>query len=89
MILPPRLCGDAWETTYLHVLTGPDPVFRWISGTGRARAAGATRAGRADFVAEYQALLAEAYPPDMARSAPFRRFCAGGLVVRRVRPTDG
>ena len=25
---------DAWETTYLHVLTGPDPVFRWISGTG-------------------------------------------------------
>ena len=25
---------DAWETTYLHVLDGPDPVFRWISGTG-------------------------------------------------------
>ena len=25
---------DAWETTYLHVLTGPDPVFRWIAGTG-------------------------------------------------------
>lgn len=24
---------DAWETTYLHVLTGPDPVFDWISGT--------------------------------------------------------
>ena len=25
---------DAWETTYLHVLTGPDPVFTWVSGTG-------------------------------------------------------
>jgi trans-aconitate 2-methyltransferase len=24
---------DAWETTYLHTLTGPDPVFTWISGT--------------------------------------------------------
>ena len=28
------LAVDAWETTYLHVLDGPDPVFRWISGTG-------------------------------------------------------
>ena len=25
---------DAWETTYLHVLTGADPVFDWVSGTG-------------------------------------------------------
>jgi trans-aconitate 2-methyltransferase len=25
---------DAWETTYLHVLTGDDPVFTWVSGTG-------------------------------------------------------
>ncbi|MEP6666179.1 MAG: methyltransferase domain-containing protein, partial [Nocardioidaceae bacterium] len=25
---------EAWETTYLHVLAGSDPVFRWISGTG-------------------------------------------------------
>lgn len=24
---------DAWETTYLHVLAGQDPVFTWISGT--------------------------------------------------------
>ena len=36
---------DAWETTYLHVLTGEDPVFTWVSGTGaRPDAAGA--AGR-------------------------------------------
>ena len=25
---------DAWETTYLHLLGGADPVFTWISGTG-------------------------------------------------------
>ena len=25
---------DAWETTYLHVLEGEDPVFTWVSGTG-------------------------------------------------------
>ena len=25
---------DAWETTYLHVLHGPDPVLRWLQGTG-------------------------------------------------------
>ena len=29
---------DAWETTYLHVLTGPDPVLSWISRHGRAAA---------------------------------------------------
>ena len=25
---------DAWETTYLHLLHGDDPVFTWVSGTG-------------------------------------------------------
>ena len=24
---------DAWETTYLHRLTGADPVLTWITGT--------------------------------------------------------
>ena len=27
------LTADVWETTYLHVLTGEDPVLRWVSGT--------------------------------------------------------
>ena len=36
---------DAWETTYLHLLAGEDPVFTWISGTGaRPDAPGAARA---------------------------------------------
>src|SRR4051794_4980262 len=30
----PGLRVEAWETTYLHVLPGGDPVFTWISGTG-------------------------------------------------------
>ena len=30
----PRLQADVWETTYLHVLHGEDPVFTWISATG-------------------------------------------------------
>lgn len=25
---------DAWETTYLHVLTGDDPVGDWLAGSG-------------------------------------------------------
>lgn len=29
---------DVWTTTYLHVLSGPDPVFRWLSGTEIGRA---------------------------------------------------
>ncbi|NJC70888.1 methyltransferase domain-containing protein [Planosporangium thailandense] len=29
-----RLAVDAWETTYLHVLPGPDPVYEWFAGTG-------------------------------------------------------
>ena len=25
---------NAWETTYIHVLTGADPVLEWLKGTG-------------------------------------------------------
>ncbi len=66
---------DAWETTYLHVLTGADPVFTWISGTGARpilEALGDEQ--REVFVSEYKALLREAYPqqPD-GTVLPFRR----------------
>ncbi len=54
---------DAWETTYLHVLGGDDPVLRWISGTGlRPVIAALEGAERDAFTAEYGALLREAYP---------------------------
>ena len=28
------LAVDAWQTTYYHVLSGPDPVLEWFAGTG-------------------------------------------------------
>ena len=73
---------DAWETTYLHVLEGPDPVFRWVSGTGaRPTLEALPPKLRADFEEEFKARLREAYP-DRAGVVvlPFRRI----FVVARV-----
>ncbi len=66
---------NAWETTYLHVLTGPDPVFRWISGTGaRPVLQALPERLREVFVAEYQAALRDAYPArPYGTLLPFRR----------------
>jgi trans-aconitate 2-methyltransferase len=66
---------DAWETTYLHVLTGPDPVFRWIAGTGARPVLQALPGDlREEFEREYRAALAEAYPPQPYGTVlPFRR----------------
>ncbi len=67
---------DAWETTYLHVLTGPNPVFRWISGTGARPVLQALPDDlRAQFIAEYQELLNAAYPArEHGTVLPFRRI---------------
>lgn len=66
---------DAWETTYLHVLTGPDPVFTWISGTGARPILQALSAPEREvFESEYKALLRDAYPTrDFGTLLPFRR----------------
>lgn len=74
---------EAWETTYLHVLEGPDPVFRWISGTGaRPVLQSLPEPQRTEFVAEYQAMLREAYPArDHGTVLPFRRVF---VVVRKA-----
>jgi trans-aconitate 2-methyltransferase len=68
---------DAWETTYLHVLTGEDPVFRWVSGTGARPTLQALPDDlRPDFEDEFKALLREAYPADADGRVilPFRRI---------------
>ena len=68
---------DAWETTYLHVLTGPDPVFDWVSGTGARPTLQALPDDlRPLFEEEFRALLREAYPADSAGRVilPFRRI---------------
>ena len=54
---------DAWETTYLHVLAGEDPVFDWVVGTGaRPTLAALPDDLRTVFEDEYRAALRTAYP---------------------------
>ncbi|MCX2731576.1 trans-aconitate 2-methyltransferase [Saccharopolyspora sp. NFXS83] len=71
------LSVDAWETTYVHRLNGPDPVLEWISGTALrpVRAALSTEEW-ASFRAELGARLRSAYParPDGTTWLPFRRI---------------
>src|SRR3546814_8583610 len=43
---------DAWETTYLHVLHGPDAVFDWVSSTGARPAIEALPAGLREEVVD-------------------------------------
>jgi trans-aconitate 2-methyltransferase len=57
------------------VLPGPDPVFRWISGTGaRPVLQALPDLLREEFVADYKALLRDAYPEQpFGTLMPFRR----------------
>jgi trans-aconitate 2-methyltransferase len=69
---------DAWETTYLHVLHGADPVFTWISGTGARPTLQALEAAdpalRQRFEEELKARLRAAYPEESGQVVlPFRR----------------
>jgi trans-aconitate 2-methyltransferase len=70
---------DVWETTYLHRLTGPDPVLEWIGATALrpVRDALDDRA-YAEFRAELAPRLRAAYPaqPDGTTWFPFRRIFA-------------
>jgi trans-aconitate 2-methyltransferase len=67
---------DAWETTYAQRLTGPDPVFAWVSGTALRPVRAVLDDRRwAEFAAELSARLREAYPsrPDGSTWFEFRR----------------
>ena len=74
--------ADAWETTYLHVLPGPDPVLEWARGTAlRPVLAALDPAEAATFCQEYGSLVAEAYPPaPYGTILPFRRVFAVAQV---------
>jgi trans-aconitate 2-methyltransferase len=73
---------DAWETTYLHVLTGPDPVFTWVSGTGARPTLQALPDDlRPAFEEEFRRRLRAAYPERHGRVVlPFRRVFAVARV---------
>ncbi|MBV9822880.1 MAG: trans-aconitate 2-methyltransferase [Actinobacteria bacterium] len=54
---------NAWQTWYLHVLSGEDPVLEWVRGTGlRPVLAALDSEEAAEFEAEYASLLRQAYP---------------------------
>jgi trans-aconitate 2-methyltransferase len=67
---------DTWETTYLHVLTGENPVFSWIASTGaRPILQSLPEDVRESFETEYKNRLREAYPPrPFGTVLPFRRI---------------
>ncbi len=74
---------DTWETTYLHVLSGSDPVFTWVSGTGaRPTLQALPEDLRASFETEFKRRLAAAYPvrADGTVLLPFRRVFAVARV---------
>ena len=78
---------DVWETTYVHVLRGEDPVFTWVSGTGARPTLEALPPDlRARFEVDLKARLAAAYPPEPGPDGepvvlmPFRRVFAVARV---------
>jgi trans-aconitate 2-methyltransferase len=55
---------EAWQTEYLHVLQGENPVLEWVRGTGLRPVLNAlSEDATARFCTEYAAMLNEAYPP--------------------------
>lgn len=77
MLAPQSSRVDIWETDYLQVLDGDEPVFRWVSGTAlvpiREALDGAQREA---FMSAYRAKLAAAYPKraDGRTLFPFKRI---------------
>ncbi|KRV48846.1 trans-aconitate methyltransferase [Wenjunlia vitaminophila] len=76
---------DVWETTYLHVLQGDNPVLDWVRGTALRPVLDALPdpADQQAFLEEYGELLRAAYPPEpFGTVLPFRRVFA--VAVRRA-----
>jgi trans-aconitate 2-methyltransferase len=76
---------DVWQTTYLHRLSGSDPVLEWVKGTAlrpvlTALADDPDATGQ--FLAECAEGLRAAYPPapDGTTVFPFRRTFAVGTA---------
>lgn len=88
--------AEVWETTYLHVLTGEDPVLRWVAGTGARPTLEALPDDlRPRFEAELGAALRRAYPPEPGPDGapvvllPFRRVFAVARVADRSEAGQG
>jgi trans-aconitate 2-methyltransferase len=80
VLLGAGMVADVWESTYLHVLKGEDPVLEWLRGTGLRPILAALSAAEGDeFSAQLAAELRQAYPPGPHGTLfPFRRVFAVG-----------
>ncbi|MFI5269093.1 MAG: methyltransferase domain-containing protein, partial [Chloroflexota bacterium] len=55
---------DAWETTYMQLLSGENPVLEWFKGTAlRPVLAALDEEACAEFLAEFGPKMLSAYPP--------------------------
>ena len=74
---------DTWETSYLHVLPGADPVLEWTKGTTlRPVLAALDSEQAAAFTGEYAERLRQLYKPrSFGTIFPFRRVFT---VVNRL-----
>ncbi len=77
MVAPLANALDIWETVYVHVLEGEDPVVEWTRGSALKPLLDALEdAERPAFLAEYTARIQAAYPRrgDGTTLFPFRRL---------------
>ena len=77
ILAPHATVLDIWETEYLRVLEGDDPVVEWTGGTGlRPYLEPLDADERGVFMADYTARIARAYPrgDDGRTLFPFRRL---------------
>ena len=68
---------DVWETTYVHALSGPDPVLEWLRGSALRPYLSALDPRDADlFCSSYAEATRLSYPPqpDGTTLLPFRRI---------------
>jgi trans-aconitate 2-methyltransferase len=70
------LTVDAWETSYVHVLTGEDPVVDWLLGTGlRPILEILDETDAAEFVVEFARRMRLEYPAtEHGTLLPYRRI---------------
>jgi trans-aconitate 2-methyltransferase len=75
---------DAWQTTYIHVLSGENPVLEWFKGTAlRPLLNALAPEARTEFLQELGARLTAAFPPTGGVTLlPFPRLF---FVARRGR----
>lgn len=83
LLAPKARALDIWETVYLQVLEGENPVAEWTKGTWLAPLLAALAPdARAAFESEYRQRVARAYPrqADGKTLFPFRRLFIVALL---------